>query len=181
MLDHSTKDTMQDIDKRSLICRMFMSSTLEASVFMGKNYSENVHSVKNTGIDLTLKQMFDTSEKLIAGQSDEMFGVSQINREDSSWKQLCSMTPHGDLKTMNGNVLLTPLLCLYSQRTCPAGHWSFLGPGSEIKCYSTYNERPGGEWDRVAESMMIRFGESGHPVFRATSPLSRGTLKSKGG
>ena len=29
--------------------------------------------------------------------------------------------------------------------------------------------------------MMIRFGESGHPVFRATSPLSQGTLKSKGG
>ena len=63
----------------------------------------------------------------------------------------------------------------------PAGRWSFLGPGSEKKSYSTYNERPQGEWDRVAESMMIRFGESGHPVFRATSPLSRGTLKSKGG
>ena len=29
--------------------------------------------------------------------------------------------------------------------------------------------------------MMIKFGESGHPVFRATSPLSRGKLKSKGG
>ena len=29
--------------------------------------------------------------------------------------------------------------------------------------------------------MMIKFGESGHPVFRATSPLSRGALKSKGG
>ena len=29
--------------------------------------------------------------------------------------------------------------------------------------------------------MMIKFSESGHPVFRATSPLSRGTLKSKGG
>ena len=29
--------------------------------------------------------------------------------------------------------------------------------------------------------MIIKFGESGHPVFRATSPLSRGTLKSKGG
>ena len=30
--------------------------------------------------------------------------------------------------------------------------------------------------------MMIKFGESGHPVFRSTSsPLSRGTLKSKGG
>ena len=28
---------------------------------------------------------------------------------------------------------------------------------------------------------MIKFSESGHPVFRATSPLSRGALKSKGG
>ena len=29
--------------------------------------------------------------------------------------------------------------------------------------------------------MMINFGESGHPIFRATGPFSRGTLKSKGG
>ena len=29
--------------------------------------------------------------------------------------------------------------------------------------------------------MTIKFSESGHPVFRATSPVSRGTLKSKGG
>ena len=29
--------------------------------------------------------------------------------------------------------------------------------------------------------MMVKFGESGHPVFRATSLLSRGMLKSKGG
>ena len=28
---------------------------------------------------------------------------------------------------------------------------------------------------------MIKFRASGHPVFRATSPLSRGTLKNKGG
>ena len=28
---------------------------------------------------------------------------------------------------------------------------------------------------------MIKFGESGHPVFRATSPFSRGMLRSKGG
>ena len=57
----------------------------------------------------------------------------------------------------------------------------FLGPGSEKKCYSTHGSRPQGEWDRVAELMMIKFGESGHPVFRSTSPLSRGMLTSKGG
>ena len=37
------------------------------------------------------------------------------------------------------------------------------------------------EWDKMAERMMITLAESGHPVFRATSPLSRGQLKSKGG
>ena len=36
---------------------MSMSSTVEASVFIGKNYSENLHSIKNTRWDLTLKQM----------------------------------------------------------------------------------------------------------------------------
>ena len=38
-----------------------------------------------------------------------------------------------------------------------------------------------GEWDRVAEQMMLTFAESKHPVFRSASPLSRGELKSKGG
>ena len=40
MQDQSSKDAMQDIDKRSLIWGMFMSSKLEASVFMEKNYSK---------------------------------------------------------------------------------------------------------------------------------------------
>ena len=57
ILDHSSKDAMQDIDKHSMIWGMFMSSTLEASVFMGKNYSDNLHSINNTEEDLTLKQM----------------------------------------------------------------------------------------------------------------------------
>ena len=70
-------------------------------------------------------------------------------------------------------------MSLFAKRF-PAKHWSFLGPGSETQWYSTYIDRPQGEWDRVAGLMMIKFGESGHPVFRATSPLSRGTLKSKG-
>ena len=41
ILDHSSKDAMQDIDKSSVILGMFKSSTLEASVFTGKNYSDN--------------------------------------------------------------------------------------------------------------------------------------------
>ena len=67
---------------------MSMSSTLEAFVLMGKNYSENLRSIKNTGNNLTMKQMFDTSEMLIVGHSDEIYGVNPINWEDSFWKQL---------------------------------------------------------------------------------------------
>ena len=33
----------------------------------------------------------------------------------------------------------------------------------------------------MAEKMVVTLAESGHRVFRATGPLSRGQLKSKGG
>ena len=62
------------------------------------------------------------------------------------------------------------LVSICARRFSP-GRWSFLGPGSERKWYSFYIDRPRGEWDRVAKLMMKTFGESGHPVFRATSPL----------
>ena len=76
--------------------------------------------------------------------------------------------------------LSATLVSICARRFSP-GRWSFLGFGSEKKWYSTHDSKPQGEWDRVAELMMIKFSESGQPVFRATSPLSRGTLKSKGG
>ena len=65
-----------------------MSSTLEASVLMGKNYLEILHSIKNTGKDFTMNQMFDIAEKLISKQSDEIYGVNAINCCDSAWKHL---------------------------------------------------------------------------------------------
>ena len=60
------------------------------------------------------------------------------------------------------------------------GQWSFIGPGSEKRWYSISEDGPQGKWDDMAEKMMLEFAESGHPNFRATSPLSRGALKSKG-
>ena len=59
------------------------------------------------------------------------------------------------------------------------GQWSFIGPGSEKKWYPSENS-PQGAWDNIAEQMLLEFAESGHPIFRATTPLSRGQLKSKG-
>ena len=59
------------------------------------------------------------------------------------------------------------------------GQWSFIGPGSEKRWYSSENS-PQGAWNHIADEMLLEFEESGHPTFRATTPLSRGQLKSKG-
>ena len=73
------------------------------------------------------------------------------------------------------------LVSLFARRF-GAGQWSFLGSGSEKKWYSISEDSPQGEWDKMAEKMMVTVAGSGHhPVFRATSPLSRGQFKSKGG
>ena len=63
------------------------------------------------------------------------------------------------------------LISLYAKRF-GAGQWSFLGPRSEKKWYSISEDSLQGEWDKMAEKMMVILAESGHPVFRATSPLS---------
>ena len=65
---------------------MFMSVTMESAVFMGKNYLDNCHSIANTK-DLTLKQMFDISTRLVSEQ-DEISGLETIGWENHSWKHL---------------------------------------------------------------------------------------------
>ena len=80
------KDAIQDSNKHPPKWRIFTSSTLEASVFMGNNYSKKkLRSIRIAGKNLTMKPMFDIIEKLIVGQSDEN-GVNTINWVDSSWK-----------------------------------------------------------------------------------------------
>ena len=71
------------------------------------------------------------------------------------------------------------VVSLYAKRF-GTRQWSFLGLGSE-KWYFISEDSPHGEWDTMAEKMMVTLRESGHPLFRSTSPLSRGQLKSKSG
>ena len=232
-----------------------------------------------------MKQMFDISEKLIAEQSDEIYGVNTINWDDPSWKHLSLIgdeeviglshakvylfsdsvlclgqiyeNPRSNIaweerlewfkssseyRTLNridgepiqfewnifpgfntlqlfhkvqelllrlnetpenftGRIIFmsmfndiswgsrdnekecdsnTQLVSLFARKV-RAGQWSFLGPSSEKKWHSISEDSPQGEWDKMAEKMMVTLAESGHPVFRATIPLSTGQLKCKGG
>ena len=63
---------------------MFMAVTMESVTFMGKNFPNNRNSIVNS-TDLTLKQMFDISAKLVSEQ-EEISGLETIVRENHSWK-----------------------------------------------------------------------------------------------
>ena len=58
-----------------------MAVTMESAVFMGKNYQNNCHSIANT-TDLTLREMFDISAKLVSEQ-DEISRLETISSEKS--------------------------------------------------------------------------------------------------
>ena len=90
-----------------------MSVTLESSVFMGKNYSDNWHSIINTK-DLTMKQMFDISEKLVSEQLDEIYGVKTINWENSSWKDLSLIGDEEFINLQHTKILRILRFCLVS-------------------------------------------------------------------
>ena len=76
----------EDGEKHSIVWKMFMLVTCESAVFMGKNYLNNCHSIANTK-DLTLKQKFDISTRLVSEQ-DEISGMEIIGWENHSWKYL---------------------------------------------------------------------------------------------
>ena len=259
-----------------------MSSTLQASVFTWKNFSDIWHSIKNTK-DLTMKQMFDISSKLVSEQ-DELYGVETNGWENHSWKYLSLI---GDERVINLQrtkvyVFSDSVLCLGkilgntqsndawedrlgwlkssqnyrnfdridgepvefewnifpgfktlqlseevkrlllrldetpenftgriifmsmfnniscgsrdNEKECLAKaklvslcakrfgkrQWSFIGPGSEKKWYYISEDSPQGVWDNMADKMLLDFVEGDCPIFSATSPLSRGRLRSKG-
>ena len=73
-------------EEHSIIWGMFMTATMNAATFMGKNFQDNQNSMMNTS-DLTLKKMFDISAKLVSEQ-DEIFKVDTMLWEKHSWKYL---------------------------------------------------------------------------------------------
>ena len=60
------------------------------------------------------------------------------------------------------------------------GQGSFIGPSSLKKWSSMDENSPQGIGDHIAEKMLLVFAESTFPIFRATSPFSRGKLSSEG-
>ena len=73
-------------EEHSIIWGMFMAATMNAATFMGKNFSGIENSIMNS-TNLTLKQMFDITAKLMDEQ-DEINSLDHIQWGQNSWKQL---------------------------------------------------------------------------------------------
>ena len=73
-------------EEHSTIWGMFMAATMNAATFMGKNFLTIQNFIMNSE-DLTLKQMFDITAKLV-GEQDEINGLDNIHWGKNSWRQL---------------------------------------------------------------------------------------------
>ena len=73
-------------DEHSIICGMFMATTLNAATFMGKNFS-TIQSVVKNHESLTLKQMFDVTAQSVNNQ-EEINCLYKILYGKNSWTRL---------------------------------------------------------------------------------------------
>ena len=89
-----------------------MAVTMESAVFMGKNFQNRQNSIVNTA-DLTLKQMFDISAKLVAEQ-DEISGLETIGWEKQRWKYLSKIGDETEINLQRSKVYVfsDSVLCL---------------------------------------------------------------------
>ena len=84
-----------NVEEHFLIWWMFLAVTMEWAIFNGKNFQNN-DSIANT-TDLTLKQVFDISAKLVREQN-EISGLETIGWEKHSWTYLSLI---GDERIIN--------------------------------------------------------------------------------
>ena len=131
-----------------------MSSTLEASVFMGKNYSEN-------------SEMFDISEKSIVGQSDEIYGVSPMNWEDSPCKKNISLVSAEEVISLShAKVYFSDsVLCLGMVSQNPTSNTAWEEKLSWFKSSSQYRTL----WTQMTENRRNSSGISSQDSLHCSS------------
>ena len=83
-------------------------------------------------------------------------------------------------KPTKKNVWQMPESSKYLQRNLVLDNGHLLVHVVKRSGYSSEESSLQGGWDHIADEMLLEFAESGHPTFRATTPLSRSILKSKG-
>ena len=87
-----------------------------------------------------MKQMFDTSEKLITEVSDEIYGMSTINCEHSSWKYLSLVGDEQVISLLHTKVYVfsDSVLCLGKMNENPQLNYAWEDRLTWFKSSSEY-------------------------------------------
>ena len=115
--------------------------------------------------------MFDISEKLIVGQSDQIFGVTPINWEDSPWRQLSLFNGEEIISLSHAKVYVFWDLCYVLERWISTQHQILFGKNSWVGSKIHHNTEL---WTQL---MVSRWNSSG--IFSQDSPHCRSSTKSK--
>ena len=120
MLNRSPEDSMQDIDKRSMIWYVYIFDIGSICVH-GKESLRQFTFHQKYRENLTLKKTIEISEQLMLEQSDEIFGVSQISWESSPWKQLSVVSDEEVVSLSHAKVYVfsDSVLCLGTMKHNP--------------------------------------------------------------
>ena len=62
MLNRPPVDEMNDIDKHSFILGIFMSSSMKVAVFLQRDYSEDLHFIRNKNEKPIVKKLFEVTQ-----------------------------------------------------------------------------------------------------------------------
>ena len=114
MLNRLQRDKMEGIDKHST-WGMFMTSSMHAAIFLGKDDSENLHIVRNTDREPSVQKLFDVTRKLVHEQKLEILGVPELRWRTSTLEKLSLVNGEEVIKLMKAKVYVfsDSVLCFF--------------------------------------------------------------------
>ena len=77
---------------------------MHAAIFVGKAYSENLHSVRNTDREPTVQKLFGVTQRLISKQKLEISGVSEMIWSTTNCEKLSLLNDKEVIKLMKAKV-----------------------------------------------------------------------------
>ena len=114
ILNRSSGNELGEVERHSLIWRIFMTSSMQAAIFLGKDYFENLHSVRNTDKRPIVQSLFEVTQKLVHEQKLGISGLTDLSWNKSSWKKLALADGEESIKLMKAKVHVFPTLCCVS-------------------------------------------------------------------
>ena len=81
-----------------------MTSSMHAAIFVGEDYSEKLHSIRNTGHEPTVQKLFDVAQTQIREQNLEISGVSELRWCSSKCEKLSLANDEEVIQLMKAKV-----------------------------------------------------------------------------